>query len=366
MGQDQTKPTPEGGSAATGAAGPTRTPSDLNSFEAEQAKMVHVTRASNVVSNIPEHEREAARLLGELNGIPLVKPLLTSTDDTVFLNRNEKISEEVLKRSATLAPLRIPHDRTVKALASYQTTMMREAAQATARTELMASKMQQTAFLCSQFKTVAWNRGHDAAVLNQSLAEAERLGAELDKLQSSVADISGMLSQINSILTPQDKAAVKAQIEEENLRQADAEKLSEMQRRHPDVPAIFGDLPSLAHVARPRNESQLSDSSTASAVGRHTPPHLRKSPTSTPKRGAASTPPPDPPSPGTGADPNPPSSLPPPMTIGTEAKQDTVAEAVAAEEPETVATTEVTDETTAPSEGAEPSTAPEEGRELAE
>ena len=214
MGQDQTKPADQ------------RSRSERALYEAEQAKMVHVTTADQVKVQLAEHDIEANRLLAELGKLQPVKPLIRCSEEQHFLNKNEKVAEEVLKKSPIFSANKVPHDRCVKALATFQTSIMREGTHATIRQDEIAGKMQHASYFTSQLKTVAWHKTHDVSVFNHSLQEADRLQHEVMKLATVAMELTEVLADIELLLTPEQKMEIRTAIEEEEQEKARQERAS--------------------------------------------------------------------------------------------------------------------------------------------
>lgn len=236
MGQDQAKPAGAGGGNSGGisstvsntssggaggggfggGAGFTVAKGSAAEYEAERAKMVHVAKAEDLDHGLPQHLIESNRLLFELNQLQPVHPLIRCTEERSFMNQQEKVEEEVLHKSAILSQYRLPHDKTVKALATWQTASMREAIQATARTDDISNKMQHTAYLISQLKTSAWTQTHEVAVLNQSLVEGDRLADDVNDLMKEAEEVCDLLADVQALLSDEQKSDIqKAVLEEE-------------------------------------------------------------------------------------------------------------------------------------------------------
>lgn len=218
MGQDQTKqqqPLGVGGTPALTPRSPL-TPQEEQYYAAEAARMHHVTtrEAADLHRRTNQllYEREAQRILGQLEGLQPVGPLVRSTVDTSFVvNPKEKMMNE-LAANATGGAGGIgvlPYDALVRAMASYQTIDMREAVVATKRQEDLTARMNNLSSALQATKNTIAHQSHCLSAVSAAIADAERVRHHVDAVSLAFDELAGLLLQIDDALTEEERVEVQ-------------------------------------------------------------------------------------------------------------------------------------------------------------
>lgn len=203
-------------SSGMGQDGSRQLTANTAAHQAERAKMIHVTTSETVSpkASIPLYESEADRLLNMVQCLRTAPPLLQTTMSSHFLQKKEKITDEVVHHSPGLFSTHLlPHHELTKTLATYQTVCMREGVTAARKQEELARAQHHLTFLVNTLKTTAWQATHNAANLNLALSETDKLEQDINALAEHAEDITAVCEGIDRCLSSDDRSWVATEMQ---------------------------------------------------------------------------------------------------------------------------------------------------------